>query len=86
MLSGFTDLRARWCILLIPRLGYRGRWISEFELSGTAGYSGLRRKEKRLSEGLVERREGTWNTAERWCSETAAAVLPRKDPDDVSAG
>lgn len=43
-------------------------------------------EKRRLSEGLVERREGTWNTAERWCSETAAAVLPRKDPNDVSTG
>lgn len=34
-------------------------------LSGTAGYSGLRREEKRLSEDLVERIEEIWSILER---------------------
>lgn len=38
-------------------------------LSGTAGYSHLRRKEKRLSEDLVEKIEEIWNTTKRYSKE-----------------
>jgi hypothetical protein len=35
------------------------------KLSGTAGYSSPRRKEKRLSEDLIETIEETWDTLKR---------------------